>query len=69
MWRDGTRPQSIKPIGVIARGGNAKYRGLNPEEPDYLLDELINIADSLGDNYDEFVKYLKSVDLYLKDIS
>jgi hypothetical protein len=54
---------------VIARGGNVKYHGLDPTEQDYLLDELIDIADSLVDIHHAFVEYLKSVDLYLKDIS
>lgn len=48
MWIAGTRPNSVKPLGVDPRGGDAKFIGLDPAEKDYLLRELVKIADELG---------------------
>jgi hypothetical protein len=63
MWTAGTRPHSIKPLGADARSGLAKFLGEEPTEKDWLLAELIDIADELGTNYDRFVDYLDSVGL------
>jgi hypothetical protein len=63
MWKAGERPGSIKPLGANPRGGKAKFVGHDPNEPDYLLDELTEIADELGRNFDGFRDYLDSVGL------
>jgi hypothetical protein len=63
IWKAGTRPHSIKPIGADARGGLARFIGLDPKEKDWLLDELLHIANELGKNHDRFVDYLASVSL------
>jgi hypothetical protein len=65
MWKEGTRPGSIKPIGADPRGGDAKYLGLDPSEKDYLLVELIEIADELGHNLRKFMIFLDGVGLML----
>lgn len=63
MWIAGTRPHSIKPLGADPRGGDAKFLGLDSSEPDYLLGELVKIADELGENYNRFVAYLEGINL------
>jgi hypothetical protein len=63
IWKAGTRAESIKPLGADARGGKARFIGLDPAEKDWLLDELIDAANELGTNYDRFVDYLESVSL------
>jgi hypothetical protein len=63
IWKAGTRPESIKPMGADARGGNAKFLGFDSAERDYLLEELIDIANELGGNFDKFRDFLDSVGL------
>ena len=63
IWRTGSRPDSIKPVGANARGGLARFLGESADEKDWLSDELVVIADELGDNYDHFVEFLHSVGL------
>ena len=67
IWKEGTRPDLIKPIGVDPRGGDAKYLGLDSSEKDYLLVELIKIADELGTNFTKFRAYLNSVGLWVPE--
>ena len=63
LWKTGTRPDSIKPLGASARGGNARFLGQGDGEKDWLLHELIDVADELGANYDRFVDYLYAAGL------
>jgi hypothetical protein len=67
MWKEGTRANSIKPIGADARQGRAKFIGHDPTEEDYLLDELVNVANELGRNFDSFRNFLDSVGLMRED--
>lgn len=60
MWIEGKRPDSIKPMSVIVRGGSGKYLGIDEEERDYLFEELIVIADELSARHDEFQKFLRA---------
>jgi len=63
LWTTGTRLNSIKPLGADARGGQAKFNGLDEDDRDYTIDEFIDIADELSENYDRFVSFLNSVKL------
>jgi hypothetical protein len=61
MWVSGTRPNSIKPMGISVRGGKGKLKGVLESEQDYLLEELISLADKLAlinNSYLEFVSTL-----------
>lgn len=63
LWKAGARAESIKPLGADARGGNARFLGLDANEKDWLIEELVDVANELGRNYDRFVDYLESVSL------
>jgi hypothetical protein len=47
IWRQGTRPGSIRAGYVDVRGGKGKIAGLDDDEKDYTLDELGAIANDL----------------------
>jgi hypothetical protein len=57
-WKQGTRPGSVRPIGISVRGGEARFKGLAKSEDEYTADKLRRIANELGRSYDRFVAYL-----------
>jgi hypothetical protein len=61
VWTEGKRPGSIKPLSARSRGGRAKFQGMLNDERDYTADELYQIADSLVDIHEAFVKFLIAV--------
>jgi hypothetical protein len=48
VWIKGTRPDTIKPIRVRARG-KLRIRGHDPKERDFNIKELISIGIDIGD--------------------
>lgn len=65
-WKEGKRHGSIKPFGLSVRDGETNYIGLNEDEKDYTVRELINIANQLITLRRNLVQYLKRVDLLPK---
>ena len=63
VWKAGEREGSIKPLGLTARGGTGKIRGLRKNEPDYTARDLLKIATELTILHNSFRDYLQSVDL------
>jgi hypothetical protein len=62
-WKKGLRPNSIKPLGLSVRGGSVSFAGLQEDERDYTVDELIDIANELIRLYEQFRDYLGDVSL------
>jgi hypothetical protein len=46
-WIEGARKNSVKPLSISSRGGDAKVRGVLDDDKDYTIDELHNIAENL----------------------
>jgi hypothetical protein len=65
MWVNGTRPNSIKPMGISVRGGKGKLKGVLESEPDYLLEELISLADKLALINNSFLEFISTLGLLL----
>jgi hypothetical protein len=59
-WKEGSRPESVKPFGMSVRSGDTTVVGMDDEEPDYTAEELINIANELITLRDRFHRYLMS---------
>ena len=57
-WTKGLRPDSIKPMHIVVRGGAGKYVGLGEDDRDYTKIELCEIADELNDLYRHFVQFI-----------
>jgi hypothetical protein len=55
VWKEGSRPGSIRSLGLSVRRGAPEVLG-NDEE--YTLEKLIKIANELGKLYDQFLDYL-----------
>jgi hypothetical protein len=60
-WKEGSRPESIKPLSARSRGGRAKFQGVSDDERDYTAVELFEIANRLMGIHDDFTKFLISV--------
>jgi hypothetical protein len=59
IWKHGNRPNTIKPFGLSVRGKLKGY-GMSDDDIDYSVDELIDIADELVDQYDNARAFLDS---------
>jgi hypothetical protein len=46
-WIEGTRPNSVKPMSISARWGDAKVRGLAEDDQDFELNDIVNVANKL----------------------
>jgi hypothetical protein len=55
LWKEGSRPCSVRSMGLSVRRGEAIVLG-NDEE--YTVDKLIKIANELSRLYDQFFAYL-----------
>ncbi|MTJ82175.1 MAG: hypothetical protein F8N37_14370 [Telmatospirillum sp.] len=60
MWVPGSRPDSIKPMRLIVRGGIGKPVGHIEDERDYLAEELLQVATDVAGIYQRFVEFLLS---------
>jgi len=58
VWKEGTKPGTIKPMSVSARSGKGKIKGLKDDEPQYTEDELFRIHDVLIKLHDNFRGFL-----------
>ncbi len=58
IWHDGVKPHTIKPLSVSARGGKGKVKGLADDEPEYAVDDLYKIANTLVKIHDNFRGFL-----------
>ena len=67
-WKEGTRPQTIKHLSVSSRGGKAIWRGMEDDDRDYTIDELIDIADRLLETHDKLVAYFVETGLMEKAV-
>ncbi len=67
LWKEGTRPRSIKPFGLSVRGGTLTAIGYDQDERDYTDEELVDIANELTSLHTQFQEYLYSVDLLPKE--
>jgi hypothetical protein len=62
-WKSSARPNAVKPLSLSVRGGAVTFKGIEDDEPDYTDEELVNIANELIRNYEQFRDYLLSVNL------
>jgi len=60
-WKRGTRPDTIKPIYMVVRGGIGKMKGAGDDGRDYTAEELADIAFGLSILYNELTDYLDSI--------
>jgi hypothetical protein len=58
VWIEGKRPDSIKPMVVVVKGGSGKVIGLKDNEQDYTPRELLQTADKISFLYNRFRDYL-----------
>jgi hypothetical protein len=54
IWRQGSRPNSIRPVTIRVRGGRGKIVG-SDDEPDYTDAELFAVADTLHQLHNHYV--------------
>jgi hypothetical protein len=59
-WIEGTRPNSVKPMSISARWGDAKVRGLAEDDLDFELNDLINVANKLISIHDRLRELLQN---------
>jgi hypothetical protein len=64
IWRQGTRPGSIKPITAKVRGGKGKLLGRDDTEQDYTDDELRDIALRLAYIMNSYSRFLRESGLW-----
>jgi hypothetical protein len=60
IWCDGSRPGSIKPMTIIVRGGKGKHLGINDDETDYTVPDLIQITDKLAIINNSYLNFLRA---------
>jgi hypothetical protein len=58
VWVTGTRPGSVKPLSVTARGGKGKIKGLKDDEPDYTIDDLSGMGKRMIAARESFFHFL-----------
>lgn len=58
MWGRGTRPDSVKPGYIDVRSGKGTPYGHLPDEQDYTLKELFDVAQELTKEVNAFTVYL-----------
>jgi len=59
LWREGTRPDSIRAGHIDVRRGKGKIAGYSDEEKDYTLSELAAIANELRGITNALIRYLR----------
>jgi len=59
LWREGTRPGSIRAGHIDVRRGKGKIAGYSDEEKDYTLSELAAIANELRGITNALIRYLR----------
>lgn len=59
-WTAGTRPGSIRAVGLDIRSGAAKSLGLDPSEKDYLAADLFAQAEKLIELNLRFVRFIQT---------
>jgi hypothetical protein len=57
-WVEGKRPNAIKPMLVVARGGSGRVIGIGDNEQDFTPEELLQTADKIALLYNRFRDYL-----------
>lgn len=62
-WVEGSRPNAIKPLYVVVRGGSGRIVGMEESEQDYTPQELLDKANKIGALYNNFRDYLESIGL------
>ena len=60
MWCDGARQDLIKPMTIIVQGGRGKHIGIEDDERDYTIPELIKIADKIAIINNSYLSFLRS---------
>ena len=63
IWKPGRRPNSIKPIGIVTRGGQARFVGVSDNEKDWTLEELWNNAHEIELLHAELDNFVERVGL------
>lgn len=62
LWREGTRPTSVKPAFLDLRQGKGLIGGYEEDDRDYTLQELKDAADDLLATRSAMIQYLKLFD-------
>jgi hypothetical protein len=60
IWCQGSRPDSIKPMQIIIKGGSGRHIGIEDSERDWTIGELINATDKLAIISNSYLHFLRA---------
>jgi hypothetical protein len=60
MWGEGTRPNTIKPMTILIKGGSGKQLGIEDDERDYTIEELAQASDKLSWISNSYLNFLRA---------
>ena len=63
IWRDGDKPDSIKPVYIDIRSGKVKEVGADPEEKSYTRDDLLNETMRIEQLVSDITQFLEDTGL------
>lgn len=58
VWKEGAKQGTVKPMGVSARSGKGKIKGIKDDESEYTEDDLFRIHNDLVKLHDNFRGFL-----------
>ena len=60
MWNEGTRPNSVKPMLILIKGGSGRQMGIEDDERYYTIQELAQAADKLSWISNSYLNFLRA---------